>query len=163
MFDFIVLEGTDTAGKSALAKRLSEKLGAELFHFGPPTGDASEHFAPVFESVLNGNEVVCDRFILGERIYASVKGTESKWRPGAYDDALSMMNELRATLIIVHEDEETLRRRHAELGETFVTPDEMIEVQRLFLEEAQRIALTHPKITVLLYQPTKNLMTPLGL
>lgn len=65
----IILEGADGAGKSTLARELSQLLGDWPVHpFGPPQ-------RPVIEEYLHWmiaqprNELICDRFHVGEDVY----------------------------------------------------------------------------------------------
>jgi len=153
----VLFEGTDCAGKTTAAKLLAEKLNGEYIHYSKPDKDPFEYFLPAVEKARTGI-VVCDRHLLGEKIYSKVKGTKSEWKDGDYERMLSLLEEIPTFLIHVWEYKELLNKRHTELGETFITQKQQITVQNLFKKECKRIAKQYPKITVLSYKPTSNLI-----
>jgi len=153
--------GVDKTGKSTIARVISEKLGGEIQHYSKPNRDPYEYFYPALEAAKT-KIVVCDRHLLGERIYSKIKKEPSQWKEGDYERMLKQLGEMHAVICIVWEYKELLKKRHAELREDYITADEMIKVQRLFLKEARRIAEEYPGITVLTYKPTSNLIRLLG-
>jgi thymidylate kinase len=154
----IMVEGTECVGKTSFCQAWGKILGAEYQHYSKPDKDPYDYFFPALSAHLDGKTVICDRYILGEKIYAKVKGTPSQWKPGAYEEMLSQLNDQHAVLIIVWEYNETIQKRCVELNETFVTPEEAVYIQRLFQKEAKRIASAYPQITVLEYKPSSNLL-----
>ena len=67
----IVLEGCDRAGKTTLARRLSEELGMPVFSFGPPKGgDAFSEYCAFLDSYPG--DAILDRFHVGEFVYSIV-------------------------------------------------------------------------------------------
>lgn len=152
------IEGVDKTGKSTASKKLAEKLGAEYQHYSKPDKDPSDYFFPAISAHLDGKDVVCDRYILGEKIYAKVKGTPSQWKEGAYEDMLLQLEKLHATLIVCWEYPKTVKQRFVELGEDFITPKQAMKVQNAFRREAKRIAEAYPGLIVMEYKPSSNLL-----
>lgn len=138
-----ILEGTDCAGKTTLAKRIAEKYNAEYMHFSaPPIEDGAYlYFANALTvSLSQGKDVVCDRHCIGEIIYAKIKGTPSTWKNDEYDAMLKILAKNGCIIFFVWEYKDILFRRYDERGETFVTKEEMMKVQRMFHKEIRRIA-----------------------
>lgn len=70
----VILEGPDGSGKTTLAKSLVT-TGFEYKHEGPPEKDVDmiAHYLRILnESIESPNDVVLDRFWLGERIYGPI-------------------------------------------------------------------------------------------
>ena len=66
--DFIILIGSDGAGKSTIAERLHEVLGYPVEHHGP-VKSYEEGRKEYFDDVKNINyPVIKDRFFEGEKI-----------------------------------------------------------------------------------------------
>lgn len=61
----IIVEGPDGAGKTTLAKAISEETGAEYIHAGPPRA----HPMAEYICELPRHDAVLDRWHLGEMIY----------------------------------------------------------------------------------------------
>jgi len=143
---FIVFEGTDCAGKTTFTKELAKAMGAKYLHFSKPKIDPYTYFSRAFELWDAGKDVVCDRFVLGEMIYAKVFGEKSQWAEGDYERALIGMEMRDAVLVHAWETEATLLKRFKQRGETYVTRSQMLQAQRLFKKEVQRIASAYPGI-----------------
>jgi hypothetical protein len=77
----IIIEGSDSTGKTTLAHELSEKVGKPYRHQGRPPegynylGDGRHELA----------EVVQDRFHLGELVYGAILG-DTKGRHSSFQD-----------------------------------------------------------------------------
>jgi len=152
----IILEGVDKVGKTTAAHKFCEKFNAEYLHFSEPDKDPTDYFiAPVIRAGM-GENIVCDRHLLGEKIYAKAMGRESKWRAGDYESMLSKIEKIPSMLIIAWEDLETIERRFSEEGEDYITFDQAADIQRTFIEEGHRIAQEYPNMLVMTYQPTAN-------
>lgn len=140
----LVIEGCDRTGKSTLSHKLEEKYGAEFIHYSKPDKHPLEYFGGAFEK----ENVVLDRFILGERVYSKVKGEPSGWTDEEYASYLKKMEDRGAILLVLWDYADKLKQRCIDEKETYITPDEAVKVQNLFLKEAKRIATAYPKITV---------------
>jgi len=140
----ISVEGCDKTGKSQLSKKLAEKFGAEWIHYSKPDKHPLEYFGGAFEK----ENVVLDRFILGEKVYAKVKKHASDWTDEEYASYLKKMEDRGAILLVLWDYADKLKARCVEEKETYITPDEAVKVQNLFLKEAKRIAAAYPKLTV---------------
>lgn len=80
MSRFILVEGGDGTGKTALAEQLAETFEAEYEHVGPPRQDMTpfaEHVEYAFELVPSYGRVVFDRFHLGCFAYGPVYRPEN--------------------------------------------------------------------------------------
>lgn len=72
----IIIEGVDRTGKSTLAQKLVDRFSeagdrhVQLLHFGPPQqGALSEYLQPLLDYDPRVDDVVCDRFHLGELVW----------------------------------------------------------------------------------------------
>ena len=67
----VIIEGPDGAGKTTLAKQLMDKYNLSYHHEGPPPTDIHplKYYSDVLENIAHKNNVVIDRFALGERVY----------------------------------------------------------------------------------------------
>lgn len=147
---FIVIEGCDKTGKTTLAKTLCDQLNGRFFHYSKPTAHPLEYFKPAFDALEADPEtpVICDRFIVGEKVYAKVKKEPSQWTDDEYASYLKKMEEAGAMLLFLWDYNDQLKKRCEEEKETYVTPREALKVQTYFLKEAKRIAKAYPRLLV---------------
>lgn len=157
----IVLEGVDKVGKSTLSKKLATMFNAVWFHFSKPNQDPYVHFKPPINIANDGDNVVCDRFVLGERIYAKVKGETSQWKEGDYERTLKEMENVGTIILLCWDNAEIIHNRFKELGETYITYDEGLRVQNMFGDEAERISREYPGILVIRVNTRLNTWEPI--
>jgi hypothetical protein len=75
----IILEGPDGAGKTTLARTLTERYKLLYWHEGPTPQDAEPlyYYGAALDS-FRGKDVVIDRFALGERVYGPLLRGEDR-------------------------------------------------------------------------------------
>jgi thymidylate kinase len=116
--DFIILIGSDGSGKSTIANSLNDSLGYQVHHFGPPKNyqDGKDQY---FRFILeNDEDVVCDRFHEGEKIYAPIyRGYEAD-----YFGELEYLLQLKFNplLVLIRPPFKVIEQRLEERGEDFV-------------------------------------------
>lgn len=81
----IVIEGVDRTGKSTLAQNLvnhfaeDENRHVQLLHFGAPEqGALSEYLKPLLDYDPRVDDVICDRFHVGELIWPEFFGRDRR-------------------------------------------------------------------------------------
>jgi thymidylate kinase len=119
--NFIILMGSDGAGKSTLAQGLNDILGYPVEHHGPVKSH-SEGYNEYFNDVKRINySVIKDRFYEGERIFAPLyRGYEATYFPELEKKINEKFNPL---LVMVRPSFETILKRLNERGEDFVQPE----------------------------------------
>lgn len=104
----IILEGVDGAGKTTLAKILSERYGLDVCHCGT-TDPADYHF---YRETSRKDNVVWDRHTLGELIYPKVFDRKQQCCP---EDARIVLQlgkqELGLKTLVLTADIDVLRSR----------------------------------------------------
>jgi len=76
----LIIEGSDGTGKTTVAKRIAEQIGAHYIHAGAPTAGSieDEYLAPLLD--LGDGPVVIDRWQLGEWIWPDLFERESLYQ-----------------------------------------------------------------------------------
>lgn len=145
-----ILEGSDATGKTTLAKQLSDKL--ELLTIKGSSFEQSdctnEELYKHFKKVANLDNVIVDRHIYSNRIYATL-----------YKDYAILSDKQRtkienifkqdALVIYLTADEETIIKRLKQRGDKYVTPDKVAPILNLY-QVAISDALDN-NVTVLYY------------
>lgn len=118
--NFILLVGSDGAGKSTVANKLNEALGYEVHHFGPPKNyeDGKQQYFGFIEKT--DTDVICDRFHEGEKVYAPIyRGYEADYFP---ELEKALMEKFNVLLVLVYAPFPAIEQRLKERGEDFVKP-----------------------------------------
>lgn len=119
--DFIILIGSDGAGKTTTAKELSSLLSYPVEHHGP-VKSYQEGYNEYFNSIRNTDySVIKDRFHEGERIFAPLyRHYEATYFP---ELEKALMEKFNTTLVLVHAPFNVIVKRLEERGEDFVKPE----------------------------------------
>lgn len=118
---FIILIGSDGAGKSTIAKGLNQYFGYPVEHHGPVKSH-EEGYKEYFGDVERINySVIKDRFHEGERIYAPLyRGYEAQYFPELEKEIMKKFDPL---LVLLQPPLQTVLDRIAVRGEDFVKPE----------------------------------------
>lgn len=126
-----ILEGPEAVGKTTLAKKLMSKYDMSYEHFG--SCDLDTHM-----NALLKDNVVYDRFHIGELVYPEIYGRVSKFNNGI-DDAFTIMKRIvdnnDILIIFIASDTEVLKERLRERKE-FNYIDEIDLQNSLFVKYA---------------------------
>ena len=135
----LVVTGIDKTGKSTLSRKLADFLQAEYKHFSKPPVKAHAYFAEVFKHKAR-KHVVVDRWCEGDYIYAKGMGHEQRLTVHELDSLLKEAEAKGLIYIFCWDHEVDVRRRFKHEKETFVPPNKIGKIQKLFLDEAKRLA-----------------------
>lgn len=117
--DFIILVGSDGAGKSTIAEGLSNVLDYPVEHHGP-VKNYEEGKKEYFDCVENTNySVIKDRFYEGEKIYAPIY---RNYNGSDYFAELEekLKEKFNVLLVLVEPPFEIVEQRLLERGEDFI-------------------------------------------
>lgn len=131
----IILEGPDGAGKTTLAEIIRAEISrqypngdrCEVLHKGPPTADPiSEYEGPLFAyRPLKGMHIVCDRWHIGEVVYAPVLQRDSHMDVAMLRHIDLLLRSRGALIVVLNPPIETLIERTQQRGESFITEDQL--------------------------------------
>ena len=125
----IVLEGCDGSGKSTIANKLAEILGAEIIHCTTDTPNTVWFFRDIIELAQTRN-IIADRFCYGQFVYQNPEERQLN-EQDLYHLELTMMN-TGARVVYVDCDESALKKRLDDRGE--VTTKPIREIRRIYEE-----------------------------
>lgn len=114
-----ILEGCDGAGKTTLAKTLSQILNAQIIHCSTQTPNNFEFFDDIARAAMDKN-IIADRFCYGQFVYQS-KEDRHLSEHDLYTLETRMLD-YGVTVIYVYTDEKTLMDRLIYRGETTALP-----------------------------------------
>jgi thymidylate kinase len=130
----VIIEGCDRTGKSTLAKKIAETIGAEVIHCGKPKTD--NPFQEYLEQLVQLDPLkhhVFDRFYLGEYVYSTL------WRGGCKitSGQFKLLDMVAAGLhkaIVIHAnaDINTIIERCKKDGEDLLKPEQIEKCVDLF-------------------------------
>jgi len=98
----IVIEGADGTGKTTLAEFISNKFNAKIIH---STSTTKNDFKYHMELLQDNNDVVFDRFHLGEFIYSDIFNRKCKMTPEELFQIQEYLKENDIDLIILVADD----------------------------------------------------------
>lgn len=130
----IVLEGPDGAGKSTLARKIADEIGAEVWHRGPPTSHPlDEYETPLFGyRPGSGQHIVCDRWHVGEWVYPEVLGRETTVTPTIFRHIELFLRSRGALLVPLMNLEYVLAERLRERGDDLIETSQLGEICRRY-------------------------------
>lgn len=126
----IILEGPDGAGKTTLARALTESLSpVNRVAHGPPKEDPMREYLP---ALLMGGTVIADRFHLGERVYGGiVRGDDRLGNEGQYLLESIIASSVQSAVVVLCRPplETCLENWRSRLGDEYVKREDwMTEV-----------------------------------
>lgn len=156
----ILIEGSDRAGKSTLARSLRVRIEARyprhsirVIHKGPPTVHPLEEYEnPLFwYRPGQRTHVICDRWHLGERVYPQVLGRRSRLTTAAYDHIELFLRSRGALLVHVSAPVDVLAARLAQENvehpdRSLVNANQLVKSAGLIESEVKLSSL--PKMTI---------------
>ena len=155
----IILEGPEAAGKSTLAKKLSEQSGFEIVSKSWPRGKAEqEAMLDMYREAAYGSaNVIFDRCWYSEMVYGPIMRDKSYI---TYEH----MNELEDILVrnsgamLIHctDNMRDLWKRFVERGDDYIKPD-MGLLMKIAIQYDHLMHCVPHKIPVMRYELSKNL------
>jgi len=122
----IIIEGVDKAGKTTLAKTLSEKLGWPIEKFGIPNGDPIPGYIDRLKNI--SAPVIFDRFIYGEVPYSIVKKRERYMQSTELTVLDLMVQSIPHLVLYVRPKRSTILDRIMALKDDYINEDEAIRL-----------------------------------
>lgn len=146
----IILEGSDCAGKTSLARQLSDAafnqgINTILMSAGPPEPGLSaldEYellLRPVREHAIDPRHlIILDRWHLGELVYGPLLRGESRLSAAQFEHVERFLDAMGAVRVIVHPlNEDVLRTRFTARGDDLLSEEQVVTVWRWYLNAAQ--------------------------
>lgn len=132
----IIVEGADGVGKTTFAHKLAAELNCDVWHKGPPTADPiTEYEMPLVDYTPEQN-VVCDRWHLGEVVYPPILGRGPGMDRETRDRIDVFLSSLGAYVVMLLNTPATIRRNVR--FDDLVTAEQAITAQRSFMRVVQQ-------------------------
>lgn len=128
----IIIEGCDGTGKTTLANKLIEDFKFSYNKENKPPYDGFKYYIDRATSFKSGDNIILDRFHLGEIVYPSIKKDRTPLdltKQHLIERALIPQNTL---LILGKTSKDFIINTFNTRGETYVNEDEIDEIVRLF-------------------------------
>lgn len=120
----IILEGVDKAGKTTLARRLSDMYGIPIDKCGIPKGNPIPGYIQAIKDM--SAPVIWDRFIYGEIPYSIVK-KRTRYMQSFELDMLELMLATMPTLVVyVRPPRQVIQDRHSMEPDSYVSKQEAL-------------------------------------
>lgn len=128
-----VIEGVDRTGKTSLARRIADKIGAEVVHAGPPTRHPLEEYETALDGYdpRKGNHLILDRWHVGESVWPVIFNRESKYTEAVKRHVHMFMESRGAFVIYARRDSSKLERELVE-NEEPLHPEDLAKAKSLF-------------------------------
>ena len=108
----IVVEGSNGAGKSTLINHLMKKYALKYFHSNNETENTLEYH----QNLIKEDNVICDRFNLGEIIYPIIYARKPKMK---YNEHELLFKQMKLTnTIFIDSQGDVLNKRLTSRGDT---------------------------------------------
>lgn len=145
----IILEGPDGAGKTTLANRLAELTGAKLLRKGPIERDVISEYTLDLQWYRpgQGEDVVCDRWHLGEEVYGPILRGGSTFDRATYHHVEKTLVTRGALLGVLMPPLKELVRRVEARGDDLVGAEHLPEIVKGYDEALRRVQLPKIKFT----------------
>lgn len=141
----IVLEGSDGAGKTTVAKnleRIYSNMGHDvvMWHFGPHSPDKTsieEYFEPLAEWWDEHGEdhhyvLIIDRFHLGEKVYGPLMRGASRMSDDEQDAIDNLLNKIYALRFYVRPKLQTILNRFDARGDDFINGAHIMDIVKQY-------------------------------
>jgi len=131
----IVIEGPDKAGKSTLAKFLSEELGLPIMKFSAPEAGQNPFDQYIGFLAQAQTPHILDRFYMSELTYGPLKRAGTSINDPKKFLIEAALKGMGAMCILASDGEQTLIERMEQDGETFLKKEEVLPLLNLFDKE----------------------------
>lgn len=154
----IILEGPECAGKTTLAKRLSEQTGYPIVHRSKPETDEERNnmLQMYYDAINEKRDVIFDRCWYSEMVYGKVM-RDKTYIDKVDMDALELAMAKNGGGIIIHCTDDILRLWHRcnDRGEDYVTDVDTLDAIRSRFEYVLH-KIPH-RIPVVRYELSKSM------
>lgn len=132
----IILEGNELNFKTTIANKLKEKLGWEVVKgssFEIATGTNEEMYNH-FKNLLNMDNVIIDRFIYSNMVYATLYPKYTILSNEQYDemDSKLLAEDDRTIVLYLYTDIETLKERLIDRGDEYIREDKLKDINDMY-------------------------------
>lgn len=140
----LILEGSECCFKSTVAEKLHNKLGYKVTqgsHFKFATNGNSELYKRMI-SFAEMDNVILDRFIYSNLVYASLKKDYSILTPEQVQNIENMIRD-KAIIVYLHAPSDVLVQRLEERGDEYIKSDELKGINEVYEQVMNNVVGMH--------------------
>lgn len=128
-----ILEGENKTGKSTLAHYIEEHHGFRYIKVSQPGPEGPyKEYTVILSSIKKGENVVIDRFHIGEEVYGPIYRGKSCLTSEQFQEIEKKINDLNGILIYCYDTEDNIAKRFDEEGEEFADKDKIKKTLELY-------------------------------
>lgn len=129
----IVIEGENKCGKTTLSKYIVEKYGFKYTKVSQPGPDGPyKEYTNILAFIKHGENVVIDRFHLGEEVYGPIYRGKSGLTREQFQDIETLINRMNGILIYCYDSEKNIAQRFKEENEEFADVKKIAKTLELY-------------------------------
>lgn len=137
-----IIEGSDATGKTTYATKLAEQRNALYLHSGKPK--AKVWFQEYIHRIVSNN-MVLDRWHLGELVWPAVYGRMSLFDANSFDQCNWELAKLGAELIVLTRPEDQIIKELTDRGEQSHI-DDVLKSRSLFIRAYNDVKYLNKRI-----------------
>jgi deoxyadenosine/deoxycytidine kinase len=142
----IFLEGNECNFKTTVAEKLSKRLGFEIvkgssFEIATGTNEAMYNH---FKSIIGMNNVIVDRFIYSNIVYATLYPEYTILTDHQFEELDGLLKDADSMVIYLYADTDTLKGRMSVRGDEYIKEDKLESINRMYEEIWENHTIIEP-------------------